>query len=643
MALTGAENPRASARLPGGACAARLVFRPEYERYDFGPEHPLTPRRMQSSLDLMAAAALGPAPGERLELPAASDEQLRLVHREAYVASVKRLSLFADDPMIRGEAAMWGLGPGDSPAFPGMHEAAAAIAGGTLGAIEGVLSGQFDHAFNPAGGLHHALTDRASGFCIYNDAAIGIAAALQAREARVLYLDFDAHHGDGVQAAFYDDPRVLTFSIHETGRHLFPGTGSVYELGEGLGRGYSLNLPVEPFTQDGSWLASLDLLLPSLVEWFAPDIVVSQHGCDSHTWDPLTHLNLSTRAYARQAQLVHQLAHQFCAGRWVALGGGGYDWIRVVPRSWSIVWAEMSGRPLPGRLPPDWTQRWSAQAEENDFTPMVEDFLDQTDDWRTIPREAEIERENRVRAETLRLLAVPALLRHAYPAYRPDVQPRDLSDVVAELGGTRIESRAAVMETPRGPVNLRDACPASFVERLQPDPGLVSFTGRAETEHRLLARIASDATGSVSVAHTAAGVLVSQIVIAPGESWWQGLPGAYEISMETSRPWRGTGVARALVEFTMAAPWVEHLILFGTGLVWQWKLEPPELDEHGYGQRIRRLMARVGFKDAATREPNVAMHPGNLFLVRVGSQVSPSRLAAFEEALVVPPQQRRSR
>lgn len=598
---------------------------------------------MQSSLDLLAAAGLGPDPGERLEAPAATDAQLALIHRAGYLEAVKRLTLFADDPMILPEATRWGLGPGDTPAFAGMHAAAAAIAGGSVHAVAGVLQGAFQHAFNPAGGLHHAQPERASGFCIYNDAAVAIAAALQQRDARVLYLDFDAHHGDGVQVAFYDDPRVLTCSIHETGRHLFPGTGFLYELGEGLGRGYSLNLPVEPFTEDASWIEALELLLPSLAEWFTPDLVVSRHGCDSHAWDPLAHLSLSTRAYAAQAGLVHELAHRFAGGRWVALGGGGYDWVRVVPRSWAIVWAEMSGRPLPTGLPADWVARWQAAADEQGFTPIFERFLDEPGEWRPVPRRAEVARTNRARAEAVRELALPALLRQAYPAYRVDARPPSLPDLVAELGGTPLESRSDMIETNRGRLYLRDACPASFVERLRPDPGLASFASRAETEHGLLARVARQPGSSLSVAHTEDGLIVAQVALAAADGWWKGLPGVYEITTETSRGWRGTGVAGTLLRFTTEAWWVEHLILLGIGLAWHWDLQQPGLDEGEYRERLRRLFARVGFEEVPTREPGVLLNPANLLMVRVGRQVPADRRAEFQEALVVPPEQRRRR
>jgi acetoin utilization deacetylase AcuC-like enzyme len=378
------------------------VYRSDYQTYDFGPVHPLRPERMRSSLDLIESLDLRPPTEEYLRVPAATREELQFVHDAAYIDAVQRLD--DQNGPRSNEASRWGLGSGDSPAFDGMHSASALISGGSLNALRAILEGKIQHAFNPAGGLHHAMRNRASGFCIYNDPAIAIAAALREHDVRVLYLDFDAHHGDGVQAAFYTDPRVLTFSIHETGRHLFPGTGFVDEVGEGPGRGYSFNLPVEPFTEDASWIDCLKLLLEPMAEWFQPDAIVSQHGCDSHAWDPITHLRISTRAFATQASMVHQLAHRFAGGRWLATGGGGYDWVRVVPRSWSIVWAEMSGRALPAHMPPPWSARWAADAERHGFWPIPDSLLDETDAWQATARRAEIAQINRSQADALRSL-----------------------------------------------------------------------------------------------------------------------------------------------------------------------------------------------------------------------------------------------
>jgi acetoin utilization protein AcuC len=215
------------------SCAADYVFSPGYLRYDFGPDHPMRPERGAALLDLLQDADLLRGAGLRLVEPApATDAELELVHDREYIAAVKALSA-GDRDGRRAEAV--GLGEGDTPAFPGIHDAAALLAGGTLTAARAVLRGETAHAFNPGGGMHHAHHDHASGFCVYNDPAIAIAAMVQEHEAKILYLDFDVHHGDGVQAAFYDDPRVLTVSFHETGKYLFPGTGTVLETGTGAG------------------------------------------------------------------------------------------------------------------------------------------------------------------------------------------------------------------------------------------------------------------------------------------------------------------------------------------------------------------------------------------------------------------------
>jgi acetoin utilization deacetylase AcuC-like enzyme len=598
-------------------CDARFVYRPEYLGYDFGPRHPLRPERIRTSLQLMQTLGIAPTAEQQLEAPTANTDELELVHDPSYVDAVQRFDLFGDDPAFGAEASPWGLGPGDTPVFSGMHAVSALIAGGTLNALRGVLQGDFRHAFNPAGGLHHALRNRASGFCVYNDAAVAIAAALREHEARVLYLDFDAHHGDGVQAAFYDEPRVLTFSIHETGRHLFPGTGFAHELGEGLGRGYSLNVPVEAFTEDGSWLECLDLLVPPIAEWFAPDVIVSQHGCDSHSSDPLTDLRLSTRAFVAQAHLVHELAHQVAGGRWIALGGGGYDWERIVPRSWSGVWAEMGGHTLP------------------------EDLLDPVETWPAVPRRAEIERTNRARAEALRRLVLPAPVRHAYPAYRIHAAPPKLPDLVVDIGGAMPESRVETLESARGRLFLRDLCPPSLIQHMRPDPALKAFTRRAEREHAILQRVANSGRGTVAIAHTDSGSIVAQVVFTPADDWWQDLPGTYEVSVETSADWRRMGIGKRLLQFSMAPEWVEHLIVLAMGLDWHWDLAAAGLDAHAYRSMLRSIFETVGFQELRTSEPNIAMHATNLLLVRMGARVSAERQTAFKEALYIAPWQRR--
>jgi acetoin utilization protein AcuC len=375
-------------------CTARLVWDEQLLGYDFGPQHPLRPERLTYGTDLLAQASLWLPERETIRPSVASREELQVVHAPDYVALVER-SETANATDFAG-LQRYGLGPGDNPWFPNIHQASARVAGGTVEIARAVMAGDYLHAFNPAGGLHHAMRDRASGFCVYNDVAVAIGGLLQNYDdLRVLYLDFDAHHGDGVQTLFYDDPRVLTFSIHESGRYLFPGTGSVEEIGSGQGRGYSVNLPMEPYTQDDSWLPAVQALVPALAERFEPNIIVSQHGCDGHAWDPLTHLGITTHTIAAQAQLAHNLAHTYCAGRWIATGGGGYDYRRVVPRMYALIFTQMTGRDPGPELPASWRERWAGTG--SDALPLT--YLDSPTEFPPAPRAEETAARN---AETLR-------------------------------------------------------------------------------------------------------------------------------------------------------------------------------------------------------------------------------------------------
>ena len=343
-----------------------LVYGPRSATYDFGPAHPLTPRRFGPGIDLLRA--VGAEPG--LAPEPAPDEELRWCHTGRYIEVVKR---FSAQPYGGFEA---GIGEGgDDPPFAGMHEAGAMVAGGSLRAVEAILRGDVEHAFHPGGGLHHAMPDRASGFCIYDDPALAIARARR-DGLRVLYVDLDVHHGDGVQAIHWEDPGVLTLSFHETGRYLFPGTGDVGELGEGSAAGTSVNVPFQPGTGEGAWLAAVRTLLPELAAAFGPDLIVSQHGADSHAWDPLAHLRVTTTAMGEAARLVDTVAHRSAGGRWLATGGGGYDAYRVVPRSWSLVWLAGAHREVPDATPAAWRDRWSAEASRYGQAPLPERFVD---------------------------------------------------------------------------------------------------------------------------------------------------------------------------------------------------------------------------------------------------------------------------
>ena len=617
-------EPEASAAL---GCASGFVYRAEYAAYGFDPPHPLRRERFRAALDLLEAAGLAPRPDESVVARAATRQELELIHRPEYISAVEALSNPGSD--ATESAQQWGLGAGDTPAFPGLHEAAAFVAGGTLEAVEGVLEGRWRHAFNPAGGLHHAFADHASGFCIYNDAAIAISAARRRHPSlRVLYLDFDAHHGDGVQAAFYADPAVVTLSFHEAGLHLFPGTGHVHELGDGNARGTSLNLPVEPDTEDRSWLECLGTLLPAVGAWAVPDLVVSQHGCDSHLFDPLSHLRLSTRALAAQATVAHGLAHRYADGRWVALGGGGYDWLRVVPRSWAFVWSEMSGRPLPSALPAGWLERWRTIAQAEGFWPLPAAFHDPP--WPVHPRTFQIQRENRARAETLRQIAVPAIVRQAHGVHRQHPPKSSRERGIAALDGLR------TLGTARGPLHLQLGCTLQDLDTLRPDPGLSIFTRAAHSEFLMLRELASEERAAVSVARTTDGQIVSFLVAAPPEGWWQGLPGVYELAFGTSRHWRRLGLARALLAANLAATWVEDAILVLTGLDWH-RGRDDETRQVELSPLLRRLLAPYGFLAVRTNEPSITADPANVLLVRVGNRVPAYRRAGFDEALVIAP------
>jgi acetoin utilization protein AcuC len=382
-----------------------LVYGSRSGTYDFGPGHPLTPRRFGPGIDLLRT--LGAAPG--LAPEPASDTDLRLCHTAAYLSAVKRFSAspFGTDPSA-------GIGEGgDDPPFAGMHDAGAMVAGGSLRAMEALLRGDVEHAFHPGGGLHHAMAGRASGFCIYNDPALAIARARR-DGLRVLYVDLDVHHGDGVQAIHWDDPGVMTVSFHETGRYLFPGTGGVGELGDGVAAGTVVNVPMEPGTGETAWLEAVQLLLPELAAAFGPDLIVSQHGCDSHAWDPLAHLRVTTTAMGAAARLVDALAHRHGGGRWLATGGGGYDVHRVVPRAWSLVWLAGAHREVPANTAPEWRERWSTEAERYGQVPLPETFDDRANAGLALDAaQLAAEERSRLTAGLVRRLVVPRLLREA--------------------------------------------------------------------------------------------------------------------------------------------------------------------------------------------------------------------------------------
>ncbi len=324
--------------MTGPAC---VVFDDAMCGYDFGPAHPMAPLRVDLTMRLARAlGVVGPGRLPEVRPEPAGDDLLRTVHDAAYVAAVRAVTGPHDYDLDHG------LGTADNPTFAGMHEASAFVVGASVEAARLVWRGEQLHAANVAGGLHHGMPGYASGFCVYNDVAVAIRSLLDAGADRVGYVDVDVHHGDGVQAIFYDDPRVLTISLHETGQTLFPGTGLPSEVGGPKAPGSALNVALPPGTGDAGWLRAFHAVVPPALRAFGPDVLVTQHGCDSHVNDPLAHLSLSVDGQRASYLALHDLAHELCAGRWVATGGGGYAITDVVPRAWSHLLAIVGGAPL---------------------------------------------------------------------------------------------------------------------------------------------------------------------------------------------------------------------------------------------------------------------------------------------------------
>ncbi len=328
---------------------ASVVFDPALTEYNFGPSHPMSPIRVD--LTMRMADELGVL--DRLRVvpaPMASREEIATVHDESLIDAVTRMGEHG------GEDPAHGLGSDDNPVFEGMHVAAAHVVGASVEAFRQVWSGESLHSASIVGGLHHAMPDRSSGFCIYNDIAVGIKKLLADGAERVAYVDVDVHHGDGVEKIFWDDPRVLTVSLHETGHMLFPGTGYPGDVGGAGAEGTAVNVALPPGTADGGWLRAYHAVVPPIVRAFNPDVLVTQHGCDSHMEDPLAHLMLTVDGQRATYLALHELAHEVCDGKWVVTGGGGYALVEVVPRAWTHLLAIVGGQPLSPltETPPGW-------------------------------------------------------------------------------------------------------------------------------------------------------------------------------------------------------------------------------------------------------------------------------------------------
>ena len=321
-----------------------LVYGDELMKHHLSDQHPLQPIRVKLAMDLIRSTGLIEY-AHLLPPRRATIQELELVHSRRYVDLVRKLSDPAQrDQVPPDEVEAAGFASADNPISDELHEGAALVAGASLVAAQAIESGAALHAFSPAGGLHHAHRERASGFCTYDDPAIACR-WLKDQGHRVAYVDVDVHHGDGVEHIFQADPDVLTISLHESGRYLFPGTGFPGECGVGAGRGSAANLPFMPYTWDEPWLHGFETVVPALLRRFKPTVLVTQDGCDTHYLDPLAHLAATTRIWPRVGRMFHELAHELCDGRWLALGGGGYAIYEVVPRAWTLLFAEMVERP----------------------------------------------------------------------------------------------------------------------------------------------------------------------------------------------------------------------------------------------------------------------------------------------------------
>lgn len=337
-----------------------LVHSEELCRYDFGPRHPMGPGRVRNAIAL--ADALGVLDRFRVEPPGPIvEELLRTVHTEAYIAAVKAQ---APDPAH-------GIGTTDNPLVDGMHEIAASIVMASVDGASAIWTGAAPRASNIAGGLHHARPDATSGFCVYNDVAVAIRWLLAHGAERIGYVDTDVHHGDGVQDIFYDDPRVLTISIHETPMRLFPGTGFPNETGGSQAPGSAINIALPPHTGDAGWLRAFHAVVPEALRAFGPQILVSQHGCDTHHSDPLADLMLTVDAQRAACLALSDWSDELCPGpdgrgRWLSVGGGGYSIIQAVPRAWTHLLGVVSGEPIDPEtiIPQSWRDAMGPDAPE---------------------------------------------------------------------------------------------------------------------------------------------------------------------------------------------------------------------------------------------------------------------------------------
>ena len=320
-----------------------FIYSDSFGAFSYGAAHPMRPARLKATYDLINFLSLLDAPDiDLVEARAATEAEIQSFHTPEYLKALKE----ADSGIPPPNGPAHALGMGDNPVFNGVFTWSALTSGASIQAAELVASGKAEVAFNIGGGLHHAMNDHASGFCYLNDPVLAINYLL-AQGKRVAYVDVDAHHGDGVERAFYNTDKVLTISIHESGRYLFPGTGFTDEIGTGKGLGYAVNVPLPPSAGDGLFVEGFKRIVPPFIDAFRPDVLVTQLGVDAMKSDPITHLELTTNGFEEMVRIFKEMNIP-----WVALGGGGYD-LDNVARCWTLAWAIMAGVELADQLPQD--------------------------------------------------------------------------------------------------------------------------------------------------------------------------------------------------------------------------------------------------------------------------------------------------
>lgn len=365
----------------------KYVYSEDLLKYRFSDSHPFNQMRLKLTTDLLFD--LDVLTSEHIIAPrVATDEELQLVHEPNYIEAIKKAG---NGELPLDEYEKYGLNSEDTPQFVNMHENSARVVGGTLTAVDAVMTGEAVRACHLGGGLHHGFKGKASGFCIYNDSAVAIQYMQSKYNQRVLYIDTDAHHGDGVQWSFYTNEDVMNYSIHETGRYLFPGTGALTERGDGKGFGTTVNVPLDAYTEDDSYIDVFKETIEAVCEAYKPDIILSVNGVDIHYLDPLTHLSCTLDTLYEIPYIVKNLADKYCDGKIIMIGGGGYNIWRVVPRAWSHVWFALNDLETPNKpIPQTWLQKYQTLAP----VPLPTTWVDEKEDYMDIPRRTEISEKN---------------------------------------------------------------------------------------------------------------------------------------------------------------------------------------------------------------------------------------------------------